>query len=264
MTLSTTDIDYLNQTKLPWGACYTFNDIGNVNCNHYIADVCYNGFFLKGETCDVSKFPSIKEYGTNFWISDGISTSDISGSIVGSPFRGGLYCGKFKPSDHSLTDNVNHIKSNDTKSYALILYDFLFSEKYLTTNVSINKNTSNYSGGYNSAFANHIIPSINKENPFRDWYFSSIVELSFLQKQYTMNAFLRSKINNLLENFRNPDKFVITSSSIFSVPENSVFLSNKIDGKYLYGLDFRTNKIILTNPHNISNFFCLRSIEIIP
>ena len=260
MTLTSNDISILNAAGISWGACYSFNADGDVVCSHSLTSSC-GGHYIEGTTCDVQSITAISKYNTNFWIPIGISAASLTGIQIGSLFQGGIYGGTYIPSGISFSDQISTISSSDNTIYALILYKDIIKTEYLKPTIALNSNTSNYNGRFNLVLENSIQPSLNFDNTFPDWYFPSISEIQFIKTQYKKYTVFRNKIRKMFSS--GPKN--ITSSSAFSIPSPTPLQqASPFNKKYLYGINMEYDtEVLLINPYIESDFFCIRSIEVI-
>ena len=260
MTLTSTDISILNTAGVSWGACYSYNDDGSVSCSPLLNSTC-GGYYKAGVTCNTQSIPTINKYKTNFWIPSGISASSLSNITVGSMLQGGIFGGTYSPSGISFSDGINTISSSDTTVYALILYKDIFKTKYIkSTTTILNVDTSNYNGRFNLVLENSIQPSLNFDNTFPDWYFPSISELYFIKNQYKKHTIFRNKVKKMSNN----EAQNITSSSVFSIVSPTPLQKDSpFNKKYLYGMNIEYDAFVLISPYIKSNFFSIRSIEVI-
>ena len=259
MSLSFDDISYLNASGVSWGACYSYNENGGVDCSHKKEFSC-SGYFQKGITCDTTLLSSFNKYETNFWIADKITTASLSGIQIGSDFQGGVYGGTYSPSNISFEDGISTISSSDTTVYAMIIYPNALKTKYLKPNRSLITNTSNFNGRLNLVMGNSTQPSLNFDNIFKDWYFPSIGELYYIKNLYAKNMKFRTKMKKSLKG-----KFNIPSSSVFNIPSPTILQSRSpLKGKYLYVIDMDYDgNLSLINPNIEYGFLPIRTIEVL-
>ena len=259
MSLSLDDISYLNASGVSWGACYSYNKNGSVDCSHKKEFSC-GGYFQKGITCDTGLLSSFSKYETNFWIADKITTASLSGIQIGSDFQGGVYGGTYSPSNISFNDGISTISSSDTTVYAMIIYPNALKTKYLKPNRSLITNTSNFNGRLNLVMGNSTQPSLNFDNIFKDWYFPSIGELHYIKNIYVKNIKFRTKMKKSLKG-----KFNIPSSSVFNIPSPTILQSRSpLNGKYLYVIDMEYDgNLSLINPNIEYGFLAIRTSEVL-
>lgn len=290
MTLTSNEIETLNDSGSNWGSCYYIVETNNsryIECSVKLYDKC-NGIFVQKKDCESDQmFSSIKD-SDGYWNSVSLPASSFSDMDPGDNRYNSIYIGTYIPNTITLNNGIDTISTSDSNQYALFLYpapfydnikpevdvDFVkqvnISKKLPADNIAFFKklstDTSFYNGQYNFRQANTFGPPVNVdtnfvfgvESFFRDWYYPSIGELKFIHNQYLNNQKLRVKINSILKKTKISRSSTTFITNSYAYPE-----LEKINKRSLYGYDFEKGKLVYINCYIKTLQFLVRYIPLV-
>jgi len=267
MSLNSTEIKILNESKLMWGSCYTTIDQDNekyTSCKESIAYEC-SGYFEPQDPCSTFNFSNLFKHDNN-WQSYSMPGASFSNISIGSEFQGIIYAGNYTPSSFQISDQLKTYTSQDSNSYAIFVYSDLVSQSFDSYN-PLKKDTSAFSGSYNKFFGNKINSILNSSDYsdigilWSDFCVPSLGELVFLKNQFNSITNFRAKLNSLLSG----TNFILTSSTVFVGDTISYRQLKPFNQKFLYGIDLNSDTIpypLISSKLNIHNVVHTRSIPL--